>query len=438
MQLALLRRAASCSGSALHAWNPVLSHARRRLSTPAAALKPAGSVAPTISKEEYAARRRAVLAQMPSHSVAIFPSAQQQFMSEDVPHLFHQNTDLMYLSGCAEPGSVLVLDTTAKEPAQPPATPERPKENGKSVLYLEPRSEEREQWDGPMLGVSEGTRSAFGVDGVGPIAALPHVLADNMTRIGPDGGAACQRVFLDPTVNEEVTNLIGSLPTTESRERFLSTWSRDTKPKHFVCRPRLIKSPAEAELLRLACSAISGGLNDAMAHCTLSPDGSRGKAIPERSIEALIEFGSKMRGATRMAFPSVVASGLNGTVLHYMVNSSHARDGDFVMVDAGCIVGGACSDVSRSWPVNGKFSGPQRDIYDLVLDVQLRCIDLSREGLEYRGRPVSLNVIHAYASKALTEGLVTLGFMRGMSVDQALATGAYQVCSKTLPMELRL
>lgn len=96
-------------------------------------------------------------------------------------------------------------------------------------------------------------------------------------------------------------------------------------------------------------------------------------------------------------------------------------------MDAGCIVGGACSDVSRSWPVNGKFTGPQRDIYELLLDVQLRCIDMAREGVVHRGRKVSMNAMHALACEALTEGLLSLGFMPGMSVERALSSGAYQV-----------
>jgi Xaa-Pro aminopeptidase len=390
---------------------------------------------PVISKEEYTARRRSVLAQMPTHSLAIFPSAPQQFMSEDVPHLYHQNTDLSYLSGCDEPGSVLVLDNTVGEP------PNSKHNIGRSILFVEPRSAEREQWDGPMLGVSEETRATFGVDAVAPTAALPKILAESLARRSPEGDAVCQRVFLDPKVNESTTHLAGSLPSATARDKFLSVWSRDTRPKDFVCRTRLIKSEAEAEMLRLACSAISGGLNDAMAQCSLAPDAAGEISIPERSIEALIEFGSKMRGATRMAFPSVVASGRNGTILHYMVNSSRAREGDFVMVDAGCIIGGVCSDVSRSWPVNGKFSGAQRDIYSLVLDVQLRCIDMARAGVARRNRQVSLNVIHAYASRALTEGLMSLGFMEGLSVDEALATGAYQVRViplASIPLKARL
>lgn len=421
MRLAILRRASQAPGVSLRSGRQPLPHERRCLSAAAAALKRDGPGVPVISKEEYAARRRAVLAQMPSHSVAIFPSAQQQYMSEDVPHLFHQNTDLMYLSGCDEPGSVLVLDTTATEDGSETAA------GGRSVLFLEPREEERERWDGPMLGVSDETRDALGIDGVAPVSTLPTMLGENLTKQGTDGGAACQRVFYDPSVNESVTGLVGTLPSKESQERFVSCWSRDRMPKHFVSRPRLIKSPAEAEMLRRACSAICGGLNDAMAHCTLLQDGAHLSSVRERTIEAHIEFGSKMRGATRMAFPSVVASGANGTVLHYMKNSDLAKDGDFVMVDAGCIVDGACSDVSRSWPVNGKFSGPQRDMYDLVLDVQLRCIDMAREGIKYRDRPVSMNVVHAFGSKALTEGLKTLGFMKDMSVEQALATGAYHV-----------
>lgn len=427
MRRVVFQRLSLASGTAGRPWRRPLAPERRRLSAEAAARATAGGGPLPFSIEEYAARRRAVLEQMPSHSVAIFPSAPQQFMSEDVPHLFHQNTDLMYLSGCDEPGAILVLDTT------PPAAGAEAVRGGRAVLFLEPVSAERERWDGPMLGVSDATRDALGVDGVAAVSKLPALLGERLLKRAADGGPACQRVFYDPAVNEDVTGLVRSLPSPESQERFASLWSRDTLPKHFVSRPRLIKSLAEAEVLRRACSAICGGLNDAMAHCGVAVDRPRQSSVGERAIEAHIEFGAKMRGASRMAFPSVVASGANGTVLHYMKNSGRATGGDFVMVDAGCIVDGACSDVSRSWPVNGKFSPPQRDFYDLVLDVQLRCIDMAREGAMYRNRLVTMNILHAFASRALTEGLMSLGFMKDMSVDEALATGAYHVCAESCP-----
>lgn len=387
--------------------------------------RPPDFVEPDITNEEYVSRRHAVLSQMPSHSLAIFPSSPTLYMSEDVPHLFHQNTDLSYLTGCAEPGSVLVLDNTVPEDVS--AGPA-----GRSLLFVEARSEERERWDGPMHGVSEDTRQLFGVDEVLATSSLPSMLADRMTcKVGASREHACQQVFLDPTINSEVTSAVGDLRSDEARSRFLMSWARDTRPKHFVCTSRLIKSKAEIELLRLSCSAMAGALNDAMAHCILEGKGGKGGngQVRERVIEAYLEFGAKMRGATRMAFPSVVASGRNGTVLHYMENGMAADDGDFVMVDAGCILGGACSDISRSWPVNGTFTGPQRDIYELLLDVQRQCIDFSQEGAFVHGRPVSMNGMHRFACRSLTEGLQSLGFMKGMSAEQAVAQGAYQVRS---------
>lgn len=322
-------------------------------------------------------------------------------MSTDVPHLYHQNTDLTYLTGCAEPGSILVLDTSS------PA--------GRALLLVEERSAERERWDGPMLGVSDDTRAAFGVDDCLPVSALQAVVSEALLE------RDCSRVFLDPRANEAVTQAVFGVEE-EARSRLLMAWARDAPPKEFVCGPRLIKSEAEIEAMRMSCEAMAGGLNDAMAGCVVGEEGAR-----ERVIEARLEFGAKMRGAARMAFPSVVASGQNGTVLHYMENRSVAREGDFVMVDAGCILGSACSDVSRSWPVSGKFSGPQRDIYDLVLEVQRQCIEMCEEGTVVGGRQVSMNGMHRHACRALTDGLQSLGFMKGISLDDAVAQGAYQV-----------
>lgn len=356
-------------------------------------------------------------------------------MSEDVPWLYHQNTDLMYLTGCAEPGSALLLEKVAPSDA---AAGDAEAQTGRAVLFVQPRNAEKEVWDGPMLGAGEETRAHFGVDCTMSLLELPQFLGQ---RLEGAGGQPFRRFFLDPVVNAEVSSLVGQVAggDGELRARLLSLWEQRRRPKDFVCRPRLVKSEAEVELLRKACSAISGGLNDAMAHCVMdsfmpneivAADASRHRSglvgVRERIIEAHIEFGAKMRGASRMSFPSVVASGENGTILHYMDNSATAVSGDFVMVDAGCQVHGACSDVSRSWPVSGSFTGPQRDLYDLVLDVQLRCIDMVREGGTYHGRKVSMNSVHSYASKALIEGLLYLGFMEGMTVEEALARGAYR------------
>jgi Xaa-Pro aminopeptidase len=368
-----------------------------------------------FSRAEYADRRDAVLSEMRGNCIALFPSAMPAHMSEDVPYLYHQNTDLLYLCGCMEPGSVLMLDTTdAKSGASPG--------QGQSVLFLRPRDLERESWDGPMLGVSDKTRTLFGVDAVFPDNELPKIVAQRMTA------SNCHEIYLDPAINSSVSSSLLQTVSNSTDVRLLSKWSRSIVPKSLVNSSRLIKSPAEQDRLRKAGNIISMAMNDAMAFSVLCDEAnstpSEAPSLPERHIEAMIEYSSKVRGATRMAFPSVVASGNNGTTLHYMTNNARALSGDLVMVDAGCQFQNYCSDVSRTWPVGGRFSTAQRSLYELILDVQLRCIDLSRVG-QYRGEHISLNTIHMVAAEELSRGLVELGFLKGKTVEQVLEGGSY-------------
>jgi Xaa-Pro aminopeptidase len=342
-------------------------------------------------------------------------------------YLFHQNTDLAYLTGCTEPGSALVLDTTIQ--AQKADTESCV---GQVMLFVQPRNTDIEQWHGPMIGVSDETRDRFGVDAVHACNELSRVLED---RVAPSNwaGSPCTAVFVNENGSSVLSRALSDM-TPNGAKALLKRLAVDIDAKLLVSTARLTKTECEIELLRAAASAIAGGLNDAMANTVLDDtylaDGT--PCIPERIIEAHIEFGAKTRGASRLSFPSVVASGRNSTVLHYMKNGDVAIDGDFVMVDAGCQVSSDgpmqtsyCSDVSRSWPVSGKFTSEQRAIYELVLGVQLQCIDLSREGATYRGRPVSLNTLHCVSVEELTRGLHNLGFFRGMSAEEAMRTGAY-------------
>lgn len=361
-----------------------------------------------------------MLSSMPKDSVALYPAAPALFMTEDVPYLYHPSTDLMYLTGCTEPATLLMLDTT--EGAR-----RRDKQNnlGQSHLFLRSKDPRIEQWDGPMLGTGHDTRELFGVDAVHANHWLPSAISERMEQQEPD--LPLQRFYFDVSKNPMYTELVSRVQSPKGTS-LASIWLRNWSPKKFVCQSRIIKSPAESVLLRMAASCMSKAFNDAMAMTILRGDecvpSSAGK-IPERHIEATLEYSCKMHGASRMSFPSVVAGGLNTAVLHYMANNCQAESGDLVMVDAGCEYSGYCSDVSRSWPVSGKFSDPQRLLYELVLDVQLSCIDMAREGYLHRGEKCSLNVIHYFAAERLTEGLKDLGFMKGMSLENALDTRAY-------------
>lgn len=363
--------------------------------THAALMKPT-EVTPGISRDEYISRRTALAGALPIDSFSVFPSNPLAFMSEDVPYLYHHNSDLAYIAGITEPGSLLVA--------------ERSTEATRFILFVEARNADRELWDGPLCGTGEDVRSYFGVDEVRAVDSLPDHIASSLPGLAS--------FHFDASVNPKITSVLRKLSPSDQRT-LVSKWD-EQKPKSFLLKHRLVKSNAEIDLLRQSASIMSASFNDAIARARLSPD-----VVYERHVEALLEYGCKTKGATRMAFPCVVASGINGTILHYMRNDSTARDGDFVMVDAGCEVHGYSSDISRSWPVSGRFSSPQRDLYDLVLSVQKQCIDLAVQDDTAKSNETSLNSIHFFAVTKLVDGLRQLGFFPDHSLESAVASGAY-------------
>lgn len=359
----------------------------------------ASEVTPGISRIEYQDRRARVAKDLPNNSVTIFPSNPQKYMTEDVPYLYHHNTDLMYMCGITEPGSLLLA--------------ERFDDDVRYILFVERRDESRELWDGPSCGTGDEVRAYFGVDQIRATPELQEYICFVLPKM--------QSFHYEPSINPSITSVLQRLAPDEQKS-LVAKWSIDKTPKSYINKQRLIKSDAELELMRKASKVISSALMDAMAKTKVDVKKS---SIEERFIEATIEYNCKARGPFRMAFPSVVASGSNSTVLHYMNNNSTAQSGDFVMVDAGCEVHGYCSDVSRSWPISGSFSAPQRDLYELVLDVQKACIAAAREGSSTEGNAVSLDGIHLLAVRRLTDGLMQLGFMKGHTLESAVATGEY-------------
>lgn len=357
-------------------------------------------VTPGISRAEYAQRRETLATALPPKSLSIFPSNPQRYMSEDVPYLYHHNTDLMYICGITEPGSLLLAE----------------KDNDGEALYtlfVDERDASRELWDGPLCGADEEVRAYFGVDHVRTTEELPGYIAQALQDVNS--------FHFDRLINEAISSSLAKLDPNAQRQ-LVSKWKTDATPKSFLLAQRLIKSEAEQQLMGQAAQIMGLSLNETMAHAKLSM---KTDSVEEKYIEALLEMGCKKRGSPRMAFPSVVASGLNGTILHYMSNNRAAVRGDFVMVDAGCEVHGYSSDISRSWPVSGKFSGAQKDLYELVLRVQKTCITIASEDARFGDDPISLDRMHLYALRELTDGLLQLGFMKGHSLQSAMSTGAY-------------
>ena len=336
------------------------------------------------------ARRRERLAELVGDGLALVASASPALRNNDVEHPFRQDSDFYYLTGFAEPGSALLLD---------PSAPDE-----RFLLFVRPRDREREIWEGRRAGV-EGARERFGADAAYPISGLEETLRERMagrrTVYLPFGDAGLRRRTLAAMA------ALGGL-----RERFgeeIPAEVRDLSP--LLAELRLRKTAAEAEALREACRITAAGHLEAMRFAR--------PGLYEYQVQAALEYAFRVRGGRREGYPSIVASGGNAVILHYTENDRLIRDGDLLLIDAGAEYEYFSADVTRTFPVNGRFTGPQRAVYEAVLAAHAA-------GLEAAARAgASMRDVHRAAAAAVTEGLVDLGLVPG-PVERALACHHYR------------
>jgi len=309
--------------------------------------------------------------------VALLPSAPIAIRNNDVEHEYRQDSDFHYLAGFDEPESVLVLST------------EHP--DHRMVLFVRPRDPEREVWDGARAGV-EGAVAEFGADAAFPIAELPTRLPDYlqnhdrlMYRFGKD------RAFDD--------KVLAALDGTRARARRGVSWpTQIVDPAAVLHEMRLFKSNEELDAMKKAAAITREAHLGAMR---LAKPGRY-----EYEIEALLREVFRKNGSERPAYPPIVGAGANATVLHYIHNSKRIEEGDLLLVDAGCEYDYYASDVTRTYPVGGKFTQAQRGIYQVVLDAQLAAIEATRPG-------VTLDDLHQRSVEVIVDGLLALGILSG-------------------------
>jgi Xaa-Pro aminopeptidase len=309
------------------------------------------------------------------NAVAVLPSAPVYIRNNDVDHEYRQDSDLFYLTGFDEPGSVLVLSAKDR----------------KATLFVRPRDPEREIWDGPRAGV-DGAKSVFGANDAFKISELaeelPKLLGNQRTlfyRLGRD------RAFDD--------KMFEALDATRRRGRTGITWPTEiVDPGTVLHEMRLIKGSEDLDAMRTAAAITRDAHVRAM--------GAARPGMYEYEVEALILETFRRRGSERPAYGSIVGSGVNATVLHYRQNNRKMEEGDLLLIDAGCEFGYYASDVTRTFPVSGKFTKEQEAIYQLVLDAQLASIEKTRVG-------GSIDEVHAASVEVITKGLVALGLLEG-------------------------
>jgi Xaa-Pro aminopeptidase len=330
--------------------------------------------------DELAQRRARFLKEM-GGGLALIPSAPTAIRNNDVEHDYRQDSDLFYLTGFDEPDSVLLL----RDP---------PHEAG-MVMFVRPRDPERETWDGPRAGV-DGAREQFGADAAHPIAELAKKLPDYLSNVN----RLHYRVGDNRAFDEKV---FAALREVRGRARKGVTPPREIVDTGAILHEmRLRKSPDELATMRKA-AAIT-----AEAHGRAFEIAKPG--VYEYEVEAELLRVFRSHGAERPAYGSIVASGPNATVLHHRRNDRRMEQSDLLLIDAGAEYGYLASDVTRTFPVSGRFTEAQRAIYDVVLAAQHAAIEAVRPGATFMAP-------HERALEVLTEGMIELGLIEGPTKD---------------------
>jgi len=336
----------------------------------------------------YSERRQRVLEAIRPGALLILPAAPLAIRNNDVEHEYRQDSDVFYLSGYDEPESLLVLTTVGDKPF---------------VMFVRPRDPEREVWDGARAGV-DGAARDFGADAAYPIGELTQKLPELLQntrrvyyRLGRD--RACDDLVL------------AAIERVRARAKLGVSWPMEiVDPASVLHEMRLVKSAEELKSVRRAVEVTTEAHLLAMAKA--KPD------VYEYEIEAILRGVFRRAGSERPAYGPIVGSGPNATVLHYRRNDRRMQDGDLLLIDAGCEYDYYASDVTRTFPVSGRFSAAQRAIYEIVLDAQLASISVTRPG-------ATLEEVHNASVRVITEGLVRLGIVKG-PLEDAISEQRYK------------
>jgi Xaa-Pro aminopeptidase len=317
---------------------------------------------------------------MDQESVAIIPSAREAVRSNDTQYRFRQDSDFYYLTGFEEPESIAAI---------------APSREQKYTLFVRPRDPEREIWDGRRAGI-EGAKGAFGANQAFPTAEFEEKLQDIL-----DGA---EKLYYRLGGNAELDDMI-----IRQIARMRALNRKPIHPPQTIIDPatiihemRVFKSAAEIDLMQRAADIA------AEAHCEAMKAVRPG--MKEYEVEALIEQIFRRRGAAAPAYNSIVGAGANATVLHYINNDGELHEGELLLIDAGAEYSGYASDITRTFPINGHFTKAQREIYDLVLDTQMSCVELVRPGLTH-------DELKNHSIEMLTEGMVRLGLLKGKTEE---------------------
>lgn len=329
-----------------------------------------------IEQSEYRQRQQQLISKI-GQGTAIFRSASLATMHNDVEYTYRQESSFYYLTGFNEPEAVAVF------------APHHPEHQ--YILFVQPKDPEKETWTGYRCGI-EAAKEIYGADAAYPIAELNKQLPQYLVD--------ADRIYYHFGSDQDFNNTIIS-----HWQRLMSRYQRSGKSPLAIADPRpltfpmrLVKSPAEIAMMRQATKI------SAMAHNRAREFAQPG--IYEYQVQAEIEHIFRREGGIGIAYPSIVASGENACILHYIENERQMQDRELLLIDAGCSYGYYNGDITRTFPVGGKFTPEQKALYEIVLEAQLSAIAEVQPGKSW-------NEFHDIAVCVIVQGLLDLGLLKG-------------------------
>ncbi|MBY5268725.1 Xaa-Pro aminopeptidase [Spiribacter salinus] len=343
---------------------------------------------PRMEPAEHARRRDTLMAHVGDNGIAVIAAAPERPRNRDVQHPYRQDSDFLYLTGFNEPDAVAVL------------VPGRPQ--GQYLLFSRERDPQRETWEGRTIGQAAAVEH-YGADDAFPIDDIDDILPGLM-----EGREQLYCAMgADPDFDQR---LIGWVNALRARARAgVKAPLEYVSLEHVVHEIRLIKSRAEIARLREAARI------SAAAHQRLL--GVLRPGLKEYEIEAELLYDFRRHNG-EPAYPTITGSGANACVLHYIANDAELQDGEMILIDAGMELGGYAADITRTLPINGRYTAEQRAIYDIVLAAQAAALEHVRPGAHW-------NAGHEAATRVIAAGLLDLGLLEG-DLDDVIERGAYR------------
>lgn len=330
-----------------------------------------------MTKQEFVSRRKQLMRMMGDSAVAILPAAPMRIRNRDVEYHYRPDSDFYYMTGFDEPEAVAVLIPGRKQ--------------AEYILFCRERNPDTETWTGPMAG-QEGAIEQYGADDSFPIDDIDDILPGLLENK--------QRVYYTMGTHPDFDQrLIGWVNSLRKRSRAgIHTPGEFVSLDHLLHDMRLIKSAQEIKSMRTAAEISAAAHCEAMRTCK--------PGMFEYQLEATVLHSFMHQGARYPAYSSIVGGGANGCVLHYTTNNDKLRDGDLLLIDAGAEFDYYAADITRTFPVSGKYSKAQSEVYEIVLAAQAAAISKVKPGNHW-------NEPHEAAVDVITQGLINLGLIKG-------------------------